>query len=325
MLVKSNQLEFLRRSFANGTMVHAYLLVGPAGVGKKETIAEVASWFLNRKVKMEAQENLDFLFIEKGRDQKTGKNKKEVSIEDIHKIRSFLNHHSLAGGAQIVVLNEADYLSRGAANALLKTLEEPKAAAARIFLLAERENEILSTIKSRCQIIRFLPVATEKICEALKKAGAGDEQALELARISANRPELALSLLQNKEDWQFYENSAKRFWAALKGGLAERFKAVADLFEEKTDHKNHLAAREKLIAVLDIWQILWRDLLLFGLSDSGNLIKNIGAIEKIKAVSKHFNSEQIVLAIQEIEEAKKMLRANVHPKLILENLIISNF
>ncbi|MBI5731865.1 MAG: AAA family ATPase [Candidatus Magasanikbacteria bacterium] len=315
------QMKFLRRSFAKETMAHAYLFVGSIGAGKKRAAEEVAGWLLGRKVEIkEGGTDFNVFFLDRGYDPKSGKKRKEISIEDIHRLRDYFNHHSLLGSPQVAIIDEADYLSRSASNALLKTLEEPRSGRGALILLASDENNLLSTVKSRCQIIRFNPVSTKEIYDGLTKRGVARPQALLAARLSANCPEAAVRFSQDEDVKSFYQTETERFFSLQKGTLAERFQIVEGLFKEKEDH---IEARDALIKILELWQVFWRDFLLARQEGMDELVKNINWLEKIKAGAKHYSLSKLVELIGRTQEAVKELRQNIHPRLIMENLILS--
>ena len=317
-----NQMSFLRFSLAKGNLAHAYLFVGPQGTGKKAAVAELLSGVLGKQITWDRLVEAGILVIERGSDAKTGRSHKEISIDEIHRVSNFLNHSSFLEGKQVVVINEAEFLSKSAANALLKTLEEPKTKQALLILLSADENKILATVRSRCQIIRFFSVATKIIFEDLIKKGARKELAEEISKLASNQPERAVDLFENSLVYNFYKTEAERFLGTLTGSLKERWQKIEPVFKEKEDH---LAARENLISVLDIWLGFWRDSLLLKIGGMESLIKNVSYLEQIQSRFLRYDSDRIREIIKKIEEAIMMLRQNIHPRLILENLILSYY
>lgn len=314
-----NQMSFLRSCVDKGTLSHAYLLVGPKGTGKHQVVEELLSLILNKSWNWEKTSETGILLIERSRDSKTDRLHKEISIEEISRVSDYLNHSSFIEEKQIVVIKDAEFLSKSAANSLLKTLEEPKTKKALIILLATDESKILPTIKSRCQIIRFFSVATKKIFDDLVAKGSNKELAEEISCLSANQPDRANNLFVNSAEYNFYKNEASRFLSTFDGSLQDRWQKVESLFKERDDH---MAARENLINVLEIWLSFWRDSLMIKIGGLEKMVKNISYLEQIKIVFLRYNLEKIKEMIKEIERAVVLLRQNVHPRLILENLIL---
>lgn len=317
-----NQTSFLRSCVEKGTLAHAYLFVGPKGTGKREAVLELLSALMGKEIIWEQMEEKGVLLAERRRDEKTGRTSKEISIETVHQISNYLNHSSFIESRQVVVINDAEFLSKAAANALLKTLEEPKSARALVILLSADENRILPTIKSRCQIIRFFPVSSKKIYDSLIAKGASCGLAEEISRLACNGSEKAEKFFENSAAYNFYKTEADRFLNTLNGSLQERWQKLDAVFKEKEDHQ---AARENLVSLLEIWLSFWRDSLLFKVGGLEEWVKNISYAEQIKNRFLRYSLQTIQEVIRQIEEAISQLRQNVHPRLILENLILSYY
>jgi DNA polymerase-3 subunit delta' len=192
----AKQLDFLRKSWEEKRIGHAYLFVGPHGVGKRRVAAELVGWILGKaEAPADLSQEFEIRYVEREPDKKTGKKHKDISIEQIHAARNYLAHHSFLNSHKLVIIDEAEFLSRAAGNALLKTLEEPSLRTT-IILLTDDEKKLLPTIVSRCQLLQFPPVPTGEIAAALRKMGAQNEEAEELARLSHHRPGRALQLLK---------------------------------------------------------------------------------------------------------------------------------
>lgn len=319
MVGHENQMSFLRSCVDKGTLSHAYLMVGPKGTGKHQAVEELLSLVLKKPWNWRKISETGILVLERSRDSKTDRLHKEISIEEVGRVGDYLNHSSFIEGQQIVVIKDAEFLSKSAANALLKTLEEPKTKKALIILLATDENKILSTIRSRCQIIRFFSVATKKIYDDLVVKGANKELAEEISRLAANQPERANDLFANSAEYNFYKNESSRFLSTFEGSLQERWQKIEPLFKDRDDHT---AARENLIVILEIWLSFWRDSLMVRVGGLEKMIKNVSYSEQIKTIFLRYSLEKIKEMIEEINRAVVLLRQNVHPRLILENLIL---
>ncbi len=314
------QLDFLRRSLQAGKLSHAYLFVGPDRVGKKTMAKEVSDWVLGRKDdKTEMSHDTQIKFVERVYDEKTGKKHKDIAISQIHEVRDFINHHALIGSYKVVIIDEASRLNQNAANALLKTLEEPSPKTL-IILLAVDDRDLLPTIVSRCQVTRFYPVSQKEIYSALVNQGAGRETAREISRLSFGLPGRALELFAEPEKLKFYQTERERFWKLLKGDLNSRFKALADLFPGK--ETDQIETRDNLRGVLEIWLGLWRDVLTCQ-SGAKELVANISTENEIEREAKRYRPGQIAQIISRIEAGIRLLRQNVNPRLLAENLILT--
>ncbi|NBS41648.1 AAA family ATPase, partial [bacterium] len=142
-------VERLKRQAEQGRLAHAYLFIGQEGVGK----TAVAMGLIGS--------GSDFQQVSRREDEKTGKLKVTISVDQIRELRDRLSLTSFSGETKAAFIEEADRLSDGAANALLKTLEEPRGDTV-IILRAETLESVSQTIASRCQVLRFCPVPSER-------------------------------------------------------------------------------------------------------------------------------------------------------------------
>ncbi|MCH9026118.1 MAG: DNA polymerase III subunit delta' [Proteobacteria bacterium] len=143
-------------------MPHGLLLAGPAGLGKPRFARELAGFVMCREDRsarrpcgqcqgctlMAAGSHPDFRWVSVPEDRKT------IGIEQARDIVNWMRLTSFLAGYKVVVIDDADLVTREAANSLLKTLEEP-AGASLLMLLSKRPHGLLATIRSRCQLLRF--------------------------------------------------------------------------------------------------------------------------------------------------------------------------
>ena len=190
-------ISILQRALAAGKTAHAYIFAGTEGVGKFKTASEWAKLLLcknpvTEKTKetefadscgscescrvFEAGSHPDFnnVYKELREFTENGKNKAPPVDLPIDVIREFLidkvSARPTLSERKVFVVSEAERLNKHSQNALLKVLEEPPEYCC-IILLCTRLEKLLPTTKSRCQIIRFVPVAEDRIIEKLKAAG----------------------------------------------------------------------------------------------------------------------------------------------------------
>lgn len=314
------QLDFLRRSLDNGRLVHAYLFVGPEGVGKTGAVRKLASWLLGRpEEKIDLAHDFQIKYVDREYDEKTGRKHKDISIKQIHSIREFLSYHSFGAAYKIVIINDAERMNQSAGNALLKTLEEPSPRSL-IILLSLNEKNLLPTIVSRCQLIRFYPLAAKEIYEALVERGVKRDLALEVSRLSFGSPGRAWELAGEPEKLKFFQNERERFGQLFKGDLSSRFSQLADLFSLK--EADHIENRDRLAKILEFWLGLWRDILVCR-QGAEELAANLSFQEEIKKQIKKYNNSKVTEIINQIEQSLRFLRQNINPRLIFENLVLS--
>ncbi|MDM7852716.1 DNA polymerase III subunit delta' [Pseudochrobactrum kiredjianiae] len=180
---------FLAQAYHEGRMHHALLFEGLQGIGKATTGFHLAGHMLQHSDGSSAPQHLsvpDFdkapyrqisqgmhpalLHITRPYDTKTGKYRTAITVEEIRRITHFLSRTSGDGAWRIVIIDPADDMNRNAANALLKTLEEPPARALFI-LISHSSGRLLPTIRSRCQSLAFKPLNDAELRRALEVAG----------------------------------------------------------------------------------------------------------------------------------------------------------
>jgi DNA polymerase-3 subunit delta' len=186
------------RTLAEERLGHALLLVGPARLGKAEVAHAVAARLLCREARGEAEAcgrcrgctllaagtHPDFVHISFEPNEKGDKLRTELVVDQVRKLGEWLSKTSQFGGAQVAIVDPADMLNAAAANALLKTLEEP-AGHRYLLLVSSRPERLPATIRSRCQQLVFAPPdrGTALAWLAARGHAAADaEAALEAAR-----------------------------------------------------------------------------------------------------------------------------------------------
>lgn len=213
-------VELLERAIATNRIAPAYLFVGTEGIGKSlaaKCFAEMLlikpeeDYFSARK-KLAAGNHPDFLWVEptylhQGKLLSVAqaeavalkrKTAPQIRIEQVRAIAQFLARPPLKSARSVVVIENAENMAESAANALLKTLEEPGKAT--IILIAPSIDSILSTLISRCQKIPFYRLSEEHLKLVLQRAGWEEilpySELLKIAQGSVGKAILAFKQLQ---------------------------------------------------------------------------------------------------------------------------------
>jgi len=321
-------IEFMQKSILNNKLSHAYLFIGPEHVGK----SLIAGYFIGslqcenqqKKFKnvpcyqcsacdqLQKRIHPDVYFIDKNKD------KKNISIEQIRELEHKLSMRSFLTAYKIAVINDADEMTIDAANSLLKTLEEPTPKTI-IILLATKINLIPLTIISRCQIIKFNLVSKKKIFDHLIIINNNKKEAQDLASLSQGRPGLAITYVQDKSLIEEYEDKIKTLLEIIGSNIKQKFNKI-----DKIIPKNNTFSEinESLISTMDIWSLLFRDLLLIK-SQNTNNITNFFIKNKLILLAKRYKTHQLNNLLFNLEETKKLLSQNINPKILLENLVLN--
>lgn len=181
----------LRQSMAQGRFPHAFLFVGPEGVGKRLFALTLAQALLcERRVEealdpcgscpsclqVEAGTHPDLLVVQKPED------KHELPISTIRDLCLSLSLKPMRGLRRIAIVDDADDLSEEAANAFLKTLEEPPPGSVLILIGTSAELQ-LDTVVSRCRVVPFEPLSESDLAAVLQEQGIASD-AEEAARLA---------------------------------------------------------------------------------------------------------------------------------------------
>ena len=197
ILGHKQQLALLQKTLAENIFPHASLFAGPRGVGKFLTATITASALFCmqetkpcgtclacRKIAEKNHPDVFFLVAEN----------ETVKIDQIRTLTSSLHYHPLEGEYKLVLIDDADCMTEGAANALLKTLEEPPPNT-HFILVSAHPHRVLPTIRSRCQRVSFQPLSPSIIEQFLQETqNYNSEEAKRIARLSQGSLGLALQL-----------------------------------------------------------------------------------------------------------------------------------
>ena len=144
-LAVADALSLLERAFAQSRLAHAYLITGPQGAGKKRLTQEICARLLGcSATEIAAHPDFHSLVPES--------KSRRITTEQMRELEGKIHIRSLRGGAKAVSIADADRLVPAAANAFLKTLEEPPSGT-HIFLQSEQPEQLLETILSRCVLV----------------------------------------------------------------------------------------------------------------------------------------------------------------------------
>ncbi len=306
-----NVCTFLAGAIKTGRVAHAYLFLGPAQVGK-ETVARAFAEALLHGDGIEHRSLLthpDVTLVSRPTDEKTGEPKAAITIDQIRAFRERLGYSSLFASWKIAFIRDAETLTAEAANALLKTLEEPRGKTV-IILIAARARLIPATIRSRTQLVRFSLVRRNELEVALKHRGAGPHDAERLSRIASGRPGSALALLEDPRALEEHLASIRERQEVLRGPVYARIRWTE---AEMKGQKAGALTRE-----IALWRGILRDALL----------RAVGAPELVSFEGGEVRERPpalsgIVRDLDRLEAARAAVRHHVDARLALEYFLLS--
>lgn len=336
VLGNTHIVDFLAKNLAKNSIAGAYIFAGPEKLGKNTIASFFAYSLLCEKrdtgvalpcgecascrqhlsaevVKDEeslASVHPDFHLLQRDKD------KKNISIEQVRDFIRTLGMSSFLNSYKIGIIKHAESLSEDAANALLKTLEEPKDKVVVILLVSNIES-LPATIASRAQVLNFRPVKSDVIYEYLiKEHGVNRSQAISLARLSLGRPALAVKFLEDKDFFSRYEKRVKVFLDFFRVDLSVRYAAIAEILGDKASGQEATKIAKK---ILEAWQGVVRDLFLLSYGQE-DLIQHELVMSELNEQRAKINLPLLLKLSAELTQAENYLKANVNPKAVLESV-----
>lgn len=209
-------VERLGRSITAGRVHHAYYFTGPDGVGKASTAVALAQAMSCDRApgegcgecptcsRMARNIHPDLVWVEA--------EGKQIKIQQIRQLEDRLAQGAHEAHALVILVNEVERLNVHAANALLKSLEEPRSGV-HFVLVSAASHRVPITVRSRCQQVRFGPLSKEVLTELMaERVSLEADQAAEAARLADGSLSRALMLVDN-EDFPVWQSWVVRLAA----------------------------------------------------------------------------------------------------------------
>jgi DNA polymerase III subunit delta' len=240
---------------------------------------------------------------------------RNILVDAVRDLERESNFRPVEGAARFFIVENAESLNESASNALLKTLEEA-APTTHIILITSRPSGLLPTIRSRCQTVRFAPLAAEELegflVEQGKRAGA---EARLAAQLASGRPGVALGL--NLDTYRARREAMLGVVEALASGGGDRVRLLRAA-EEMGDAKN----KDEYEPRLDALEILVRDLWLLALGGDGALV-NQDLRERLARLADGVRPARAAGWLTRIEELRGRLAVNVNRRAATDALFLS--
>ncbi len=325
----------LARSLEADLIAHAYLFTGPHAIGKTalaRSFAQALECSGDRRpcgecaacqkiardrhpdVQIVEGVPVGFKFDEKQPPPPPRTNDREPRILKVDQIRAIqygLSRSPFEGRWKIVILRRFEEAQEEAANAFLKTLEEPPPYVC-IILTARDASLLLPTIASRCQALTLRPLPLARVETALvERWHVEPTSAHLLARLSNGRLGWAVRASMDHKILKSRQVYLDALDAVLHQGRAERLTFAGDLVKEK----------EALPELLEYWLGWWRDILLIQNGENSR-ITNIDRETALCDQAKHLSRNQVQEALQAIRSTARYLEQNANPRLAVEVLLL---
>jgi DNA polymerase-3 subunit delta' len=312
----------LQTAVARHRLAHAYLFHGENAIGKRTTAVCFAQALncerppSNERLdacgscrscrQIEARTHPDYFVIEPDREQTTP----QIKIEQVREIEQHIMYRPLVSERKICLIDEADHMTIGAANALLKTLEEPPAHSFFI-LISSRSAALPVTIRSRCQSVRFAtPARTDVEAALILKREMPPADARFLAMISEGRIGEALSTdlknvrAQQQELLELVSPTSLRSVTTILTAAESLAKAdrAADMMS---------------------WLARWiRDLIIIQIGSDRDQLLFLDSLPMSEAYARQANTDLLLELLQDIEKTEQQATRHLNLHMALENILL---
>ena len=325
----------LRRAVEDeARLSHAYLFVGPERVGRATTARRFAQ-ALNctaegdrpcdecrtcRLIAEDKHPDVEWLGVggvcEEKEHRDHGKDgSRDIRICQVRRLQRAVSRTAVDARFRVIVVDPADALTTEAANAFLKTLEEP-APHVVLVLITAREAVLPETVRSRCRRIAFSGVQRDLIESPLQERwGAEPDQAARLARLASGRLGWAVAALKDERMLIERERIIDEVESVLAGGLGDRFKYAASLGSRFSRDPATVRAN------LDVWSDWWRDVLLAA-AGREELAADTERLDSVRLHASQYGVAGAVQALRAITSGRQHLEEHASPTLAMEAMFL---
>ncbi|HYX28559.1 MAG TPA: DNA polymerase III subunit delta' [Pyrinomonadaceae bacterium] len=327
----------LDRLLTTGRLPGSLLFTGEEGVGKKLFALEVAK-ALNCRNRVGAEacdecsscrriaksefppfskddDNKERLIWSEHADVAIARPYKQIiRVPVMRELEREANFRPFEGAARVFIIEDAEYMNEAASNALLKVLEEPPPTT-HLILTTTNPTALLATIRSRCQVIRFAPVAAEKIEKFLidcEHTNSGDAELL--ARIS--RGSIGRACAADVDDYRERRDTMLTVLEALTvtGNRVQLLRAAEELgaARDRADYEASLAILETLIR--DAWGL--------ALGRAADSVANVDVLSDLQRIAAELRSEKAASWLSIIEDLRGTLEVNINKRIASDGLML---
>jgi DNA polymerase-3 subunit delta' len=316
-------VELLRQAVSRRRVPQSLLLAGPEGVGKRAVALALAqavncpngrdgdacgACHVCRRIA--AGTHSDVVVLDNDGEA-------SIKIKPLRdRVLDAIGYRPFEGARRVFIIDPADELTVEAQDALLKTLEEPPAAAL-LVLVTSYPDTLLPTIQSRCRRLRFGPLVESDVARVLaEREGVPVAKARAMAAVSGGSVARALA---SEDDAAGGDREAALgvLRAARAGGVVPRLKAAAALAQHGSKRRDRQALDARLIALAS----LTRDLAAIS-SGTRAPLANVDLAGPLGELAGAFGADRVDAAYEAIVQARQALDRNASPKIIADWLAV---
>lgn len=311
LLGQEKAKNLLGKTLERGRLPHGLLFKGPEGVGKclygrglaaaincRDTATIGACGVCTSCKKFLAGSHPDFTVVHP--------DKGAIKVDQVRQLIKDISYPAYESSVRVVVLEDVHTMRREAANALLKTLEEPPEGNL-LILTADSSRQILPTLTSRCQVIPFMPLSLEDTVKVLIAEGVEEADARILGRLADGSPGVALT---------YFKEELVAVWKEVILFLSDpEIHPNRDVGRLLRLAEKMAAMKENLLSFLGLLRLWIRDLLL----GEDEIVTLVG----IEPEMKNWDSESLFARLAAIDQAERELARNCNKNLVCEVLLFT--
>ncbi|NWO12925.1 DNA polymerase III subunit delta' [Virgibacillus sp.] len=310
--------KIIINSMKKDRISHAYLLQGERGTGKRAIATLIAKGLFCEKneiadpclecntcKRIASGNHPDVHWIEP--------DDKSIKIEQIRNLQKEFTYSGMESDQKVYIIDGAETLTVNAANRILKFLEEPNKKTTAI-MLTENSQAILPTIRSRCQVIDLRPLHPGEFQQQLIEKGLDQRSAILISAMTNNLQEA----IDKSHDESFA--TARRIVIQLVEILLTN---PQDVYLSIHQHwVTHFKERNEQEEGLDLLLFAIKDILYYQIEHEAGMVFFAPSDELLKKAAMYFSQEKLLASLQAVLQAKRKLKQNVHPTLVIEQLTL---
>jgi DNA polymerase-3 subunit delta' len=323
--IKSILRSALRRKRVPPTLLFA----GPEGVGQRETALELAKALNCLQLVDDACDTCascrtiedgchpDVIDVKKlpvkndrHKNADSDEEAKEVTVIKIEQMREAIGLAAMkpmTARKRVFLIDDASEMSPDSANSSLKILEEPPSYA-QFILITSNPDQLLPTIKSRCQTFDFGPISTEEMVAVLRQRGFAEGQARTMAQVVQGNYQRAM-----KMDWDDVQAERATAWELFRSMIRDE---DGSAFVRRFAFGRKSASREELEATLELFVGFLRDLLLLGETDGSGRLFNPDFEDALREVASFLEPGRVLRMLSAVDGALYFLDKNMNAGLL---------
>ncbi|MFD2115493.1 DNA polymerase III subunit delta' [Paenibacillus yanchengensis] len=307
--------QVMKNSLISGKISHAYLFEGPSGTGKMAMALAFAKALFCKEPGYDACGRcLDCRKLENGNQPDVvtiSPEGQSIKIDQIRHLQKELSYRNREERRKVYIMEQAEKMTPPAANSLLKFLEEPQSDIVAI-LVTTNGQAMLPTIKSRTQLVPFLPMDAEQMLKILVDEGHSELLSRAAVHLTAGLDEARAVVMQN----QFAE--IRSLVIQLGKESITRFTAAMITAQQQVFKTDMAAQAELLLSLLVVW---FKDFVQYQVNRHEHIVF-IDQIDWIRNYAFERSIAEWISCVEHVLQASKKIRAHVAPQLAFEQLFV---